>query len=179
MASTQTPFDLLLKTARDLDITIVTGRLWTPRAGHFWIGDQSLAEVLLPHVDSDTVALAVVPGGPGWEHIHPGKGRLDAHQLARLTQVVTEAGGHVYQGKLEELTPKGWIERHGGGQQAVEAESVLDAARAVGWPANLDDYSVLFLDDKPIFHLLARENAGRNVTLLAGMIASDAGDSRR
>jgi len=170
MAETRTAFDLILNTARDLDITVVTGRLWPPRAGSIWLDDQSLEEILLPHASRDGVALGVIPGGPGWEHIRPGKSGLDAEKLERLAQIVAEAGGTLYQGRLELLTPQQWLERHGQTQQFSNTQAMIEAARASGWPAEFGDYPVLFLDAQPIFHLLARENVGRNVTLLVGTL---------
>ena len=174
MTQTHTSFDLLLHHARDLDVTVVTGRLWPPKAGCMWLGDQSLEEILLPHTTGDAVALAIIPGGPGWEHVRIGGGTLSADQLARLTQIASEAGGNLYRGRLEQLTPEQWLERHGRGQQAGSAQSRIDAAKDAGWPAAFGDYPVLFLDKQPIYHLIARENIGRNVTLLIGTLLKSA-----
>jgi len=170
MAEPRTAFDLILNSARELDITVITGRLWPPRAGSIWLDDQSLEEILLPHASSHGVALAVIPGGPGWEHVRQGKSGLDAEKLAQLARIVAEAGGTLYQGRLELLTPQRWLERHGQMQQFDNAQAMLEAARESGWPANFGDYPVLFLDEQAIYHLLARENVGRNVTLLVGTL---------
>ena len=181
MTQMQTNFDLLLSGARDLDISVITGRLWPPKVGDMWIGDQSLDELLLPHATRDAVALAIIPGGPGWEHVRMGKGTLDAEEFERLSQLVRAAGGHIYQGRLARLTPKDWLEQHPQLQQAAVGQSTLDMAKAAGWPASFGNYPVLFLDDRSIYHLLAREDVGRNVTLLIGTIAhpAQAADSER
>jgi hypothetical protein len=173
MTHPETAFDVLLNTARDLDITIITGRLWPPQAGALSIGDRSLEEIVLPHATADEIALAIIPGGPGWEHIRYGNAVLDAGQLARLERVVAEAGGHVYRGRLAVRTPAEWLQRHGG-PPPDPGISAFEVAQAAGWPAAFGDTPVLFLDDQPLYYLLARENVGRNATLLVAPIAHQA-----
>jgi hypothetical protein len=170
MTQEKTIFDDLLDLALDLDVTIVSGAIAPPYEGQMWIGDRVLADILESHPPRQPVAIAIVPGGPGRDYIQAGRTTLDANGLARLALVVGDAGGHIYQGMLDSYTPEEWIQRHGSLQQVAEAQSPLETARALGWPATFDDTRVLFLDDKPLYHLLARENAGRVVTMLAGTI---------
>jgi hypothetical protein len=170
MTQRQPIFDTLLDMALDMDITIVSGPLAPPYEGQMWIGDRVLTDILEVRRPGPPVAIAIVPGGPGSEYIQAGRGTLDVEGLARLARKTGDAGGHVYQGMLNSYTPEEWIERHGGQQQVSESQSVLEAARSLGWPATFDDDRVLFLDDKPLYHLLARENAGRVVTMLVGVI---------
>jgi hypothetical protein len=187
MARTQTPFDLLVQVADDLDITFVTGQLWPPYNGQMWFGDRTLSDILLPDSAPRHVAGVFASGGPTWDHVRIGRGVLDSEGLARLAQVAAEMGGNVYQGRLALITPAEWLKLHSGDVRAeleqerghregaeirgVDAEPLLDKARAAGWPPNFGDEPVLFLGDEPIFNLLATENAGRNVTLLVGDIA--------
>jgi hypothetical protein len=173
MTEPQTTFDLVLKNARDLGILVITGRLWPPRAGALWIGDQSLAELLASHAIGNMVALGIIAGGPGWAAVQPGTRRLDAAQITQLRQIVAEANGSVYQGRLQVLTPTRWLVQRGLAPADENPQATLEAARASGWPADFDDDPVLFLDDQPIYHLLARENVGRNMTLLIGVLNLD------
>lgn len=176
MAEERTIFDELLDLALDLDVTIVSGPLAPPYEGQMWVGDRVLADILESQPRGQPVAIAIMPGGPGREYIQAGRTTLDADGLARLTQVVGDAGGHVYQGLLDSYTPEEWIQRHGGPFQLGESQSLLETARGFGWPATFDDTRVLFLDDKPLYHLLARENTGRVVTMLAGTIDAPPGN---
>ena len=195
MARTQTTFEALEQLARDMDIGFVSGPLQPPQAGRLYLGERSLGEIVLPTWAEQPIALAIAAGGPNDGHVLTGTASLDAEGLARLEQAVHAAGGHVYQGRLAQLTPADWLQRHGGpaSMQAERAPSsasygwhdnlanaeiaaldtgpVIAAARAAGWPAAFADEPVLFLGDEPLYYLLMRENAGRNVTMLIGALA--------
>jgi len=173
MTEAQTTFDQVLKGARNLGVLVITGRLWPPKAGALWIGDQSLAELLAPHALGNMVALGIIAGGPGWAYVQAGTRPLDAAQITQLRQLAAEAGGTVYLGRLQVLTPARWLVQRGLALADGDPQSTLEAARASGWPADFDDDPVLFLDDQPIYHLLARENVGRNMTLVIGVLAAD------
>jgi hypothetical protein len=173
MAEAETTFDQVLKGARDLGVLVITGRLWPPRAGALWIGDQSLTELLAPYALGNRAALGIIAGGPGWTDLQPGTQRLDAGQIAQLRQLVAEAGGTVYLGRLQVLTPARWLTERDRAPADADPQAALEAARASGWPADFDDDPVLFLDEQPVYHLLARENIGRNMTLLVGVLDAD------
>lgn len=197
MARTQTTFDALGQLARDLGIRMISGALQPPDGGQLYLGGRSLAEILLPDWAGRPVALAVIAGGPPHEQAGGGTALLGREALARLTAAVSDAGGHVYYGRLSELRPADWLRRHGQGDRQTEqvatasrhgwrdnlenAETAalgtgptLDAARAAGWPAAFADEPVLFLDDQPVYYLLMREDAGRNVALLVAGLDEDA-----
>jgi len=195
MARTQTTFEELEELARDLDIGFVGGPLQPPQAGHLYLGDRSLAEIVLPTWADQPVALAIAAGGPADEHVLAGTATLDADALARLERAIQAAGGHVYQGRLSQLTPAEWLQRHGGPANmqterapssaaygwhdnlanaetaALDTGPVIAAARAAGWPAAFADEPVLFLGEEPVYYLLMREDVGRSVTMLIGMLA--------
>jgi hypothetical protein len=195
MARTQTTFEALEELARDLDIGLVSGPLQPPEAGRLYLGRRSLAEIVLSTWADQPIALAIAAGGPTDEQVLTGTTTLDADALARLERAIHAAGGHVYQGRLAQLTPAKWLQRQGGpaSMQSERAPSsaaygwhdnlanaeiatldtgpVLAAARAAGWPAVFADEPVLFLGDEPVYYLLMRENVGRNVTMLIGVLA--------
>ncbi|HJZ50089.1 MAG TPA: hypothetical protein VKE41_23110, partial [Roseiflexaceae bacterium] len=100
MAHTQTRFEALEQLARDLDIGLVSGPLQPPEAGQLYLGNRSLAEILLPTWANRQVALAVAAGAPGREQVLAGTATLNADGLARLERAVHAAGGHVYEGML-------------------------------------------------------------------------------
>jgi hypothetical protein len=83
----------------------------------------------------------------------------------------TASGGSVHQGLLAVLTPVTWLNRHDDTQPVKETAATFAAAKVAGWPAHCGNDSVLFLDDRSIFSLLAAGNIGRTVTLLVGTIA--------
>ena len=197
MKRTQTPFEALEQLASDLDIGFISGALQPPDAGRLILGERSLAEILLPVWSAGTAAIAVAAGGPPHEHVSIGRSALNADALARLEAAAQAAGGHVYQGRIAQLTPADWLERHGDavssrGEGApstnargwrddmpnaeitslasLETSPLLAAAQAAGWPATFANEPVLFLDDQPLYYLLMRENVGRNVTLLIGAL---------
>jgi hypothetical protein len=194
MSERETNYDALLEVARDLKLGFISGPLQPPEAGRLWLGNESLADILLPAWSDRRVAIAVMPGGPGRERVFAGSAVLSSSDLARLEQAAASAGGHVYQGRLALLTPADWLRLHGGDpQRAASAEPpprpagwqdnpataqvasldtgpVYEAARAAGWPATFADEPVLFLGDQPLYHLLMRENVGRVVTLLIGAL---------
>jgi hypothetical protein len=195
MARTQTAFEALEQLARDLDIGLVSGPLQPPESGQLFLGDRSLAEILLTTWADQPIALAIAAGGPSYEQVVDGTASLDADALGRLEHAVHAAGGHVYQGRLAQYTPAEWLQRYGGpvNLQSERAPSsatygwhdnlanaeiasldtgpVLAAARAAGWPAAFADEPVLFLGEEPVYYLLMRENVGRNVTMLIGALA--------
>jgi hypothetical protein len=195
MAHTHTTFEALEQLARDLHIGLVSGPLQPPEAGRLFLGNRSLAEIVLSTWADQPIALAIAAGGTSHEQVLAGTATLDTEALARLEGAVHAAGGHVYQGRLAQLTPAEWLQRYGGpaNMQSERAPSstkygwhdnlanaeiasldtgpVLAAARAAGWPAAFGDEPVLFLGEEPVYYLLMRENVGRNVTLLIGALA--------
>jgi hypothetical protein len=172
MTEQHTGFDILLETARDLAITVVSGKLWPPLDGRMWIGARSLDEILCPNHSERQVAIVIAPGGPGSTHIHAGQGSLYARDLNRLAQEATTVGGSFSHGWLAVLTPEMWLQRHDNPPHGAGTRATLDAATATGWPASFGDGPVLFLDDHSIYSLLAQANVGRTVTLLVGTIAA-------
>jgi hypothetical protein len=156
MTQIHTSFDALLATAHDLAITVVSGQLGPPMDGRMWIGNRALDTILCPDHAERQVAILVAPGGPGATAIHIGQRTLDATGLDRLTQNTAAAGGSLTQGN----TPHN-----------VGTQTTFEAATAAGWPASCGDNPVLFLDDAPIYTLLAQANVGRTITLLVGTVA--------
>lgn len=196
-AHTAYDYDGLLKLARDLDMTSIMGALTPPLNGRMWFGDQTLEDLLLPDGKARQVMLVIAPGGPPQIHHAPGKGTLDADSRARVEQAVHAAGGQAYQGRLALLTPERWLEHHAdqahdanrqeqlataagnwtrdmqGTEKRAAFSSILPAAVEAGWPRNIGDQATLFLDDEPLFHLMEKQNVGRNVLLLVGEIAPE------
>jgi hypothetical protein len=186
-------FEALEQLARDLDIGFISGPLQPPEAGQLYLGSRSLAEILLSTWANRPVALAVAAGAPTYEQVLTGTAMLNADALARLERAVHEAGGHVYQGELAQLTPAEWLQLHAR-STSVQSErapsnpydshdnlanapiaspvtqSTLAAASAAGWPPAFGDEPVLFIGDEPLYYLLMRENVGRNVTMLIGAL---------
>jgi len=171
MAQSYTSFDALLTTARDLDLTVVTGRLWPPLNGHMWIGGRSLDTVLCPDQTGRQVAILIAPGGPGETHIHIGWHILNMEGLARLARDATASGGSLHQGRLALRTSDSWLTDHSGTPPGADIQARYDAARTFGWPAHCGHDTVLFLDDQPIYSLLVQANVGRTVTLLVAAVA--------
>ena len=173
MTHVLTSFDALLATAHDLAITVVTGQLGPPIDGRMWIGNRALDTILCPDGAERRVAILIAPGGPGRTAIHIGRRTLDAADLDRLTQNTAAAGGSLTQGHLAVLTPEMWLARHDSApHNNVGTQTTLAAATAAGWPASCGNNPVLFLDDLPIYALLAQANVGRTVTLLVATIAA-------
>jgi hypothetical protein len=172
MTDVHTSFDTLLATAHDLAIAVITGQLGPPIDGRMWIGNRALDTILCPDGAERQVAILIAPGGPGRTAIHIGRRTLDAADLDRLTQNSAAAGGSLTQGHLAVLTPEMWLARHDSTQHTVGTQTILEAATAAGWPASCGNNPVLFLDDLPIYALLAQANVGRTVTLLVGTIAA-------
>lgn len=194
MARTQTSFDALESLARDLGIGLISGQLQPPDAGRLYLGNRSLADIIAPTWGDRRVALVVAAGGPSADHVRAGTGTLHSDDLDRLEQAAHAAGGHVYQGQLAVLTPRDWLERYGNTSSVrpelapssaqygwddnlsnaetatLDTSPELAAARAAGWPAAFADEPVLFLDDQPLYYILMQEDAGRNVTLLIGLL---------
>jgi hypothetical protein len=115
------------------------------------------------------VAILIAPGGPGATTIHSGRHTLDAADLDRLIQNTAAAGGSLTQGHLAVLTPEMWPARHDSALHNAGKQTTFEAA---GWPASCGNNPVLFLDDLPIYALLAQANVGRTVTLLVETIAA-------
>jgi hypothetical protein len=194
MAQTQTTFDALMRLAHDLDIGFISGPLQPPAGGRLFLGARSLADLLLPSLANQLVAIGILAGGPGAERVSLGKTALSADSAARLVDAVEEAGGHLYQGRLALLTPEEWLRRRGNAPAPHDAPydlpgpgtwsdnrenaqlagmgagELMDTARAAGWPSTFADEPVLFLGDEPLYYLLMRENVGRVVTLLIGAV---------
>ena len=172
MTQAHTSFDALLATAQDLGITMVTGQLGPPIAGRMWIGNRALDTILCPDQAERQVAILIAPGGTGQTIIHTGQRMIDAEGLERLNQNTLVAGGILTQGHLAILTPEMWLARHSSVADNRGAKTTFEAATAAGWPASCGDNPVLFLDDMPMYALLAQANVGRAVTLLLGTIAA-------
>ena len=172
MVQSDTSFDTLLTTARDLALTVVSGQLGPPFAGSMWIGNQSLDAILCSDHAERQVAIMIAPGGPGTTYIRHGQGTLDAAGMKRLTHDAAASGGHVSQGWLAVRTPTSWLTDHAGTPHSAATPATLDMATVAGWPANGGNNPVLFLDDQSIFALLAQANVGRTITLLVGAITS-------
>lgn len=169
MIESQTIFDGLLKTARELAMTVVTGQLWPPIGGRMWIGKHSLDEILCPNQSEQQVAFLIAPGGPGSTFIQTGKRVLNAADLKRLAEEAVAAGGSLTEGRLAVLTPAAWLKRHRPGIYD-HRPTTLETANAVGWPHNCGDEAVLFLDDQSIYSLMAQVSVGRTVTMLVGAL---------
>lgn len=169
MIESQTIFDGLLKTARELAMTVVTGQLWPPIGGRMWIGKHSLDEILCPNQSERQVAFLIAPGGPGSTFIQTGKRVLNAADLKRLAEEAVAAGGSLTEGRLAVLTPAAWLKRHRPGMYD-HRPTILETATAVGWPHNCGDEAVLFLDDQSIYSLMAQVSVGRTVTMLVGAL---------
>lgn len=172
MTQVHTSFDALLATAHDLAITVITGQLGPPIEGRMWIGNRALDTILCPDGAERQVAILIAPGGPGQTTIRIGRRTLDATDLDRLAQNSAAAGGSLTQGNLAVLTPEMWLARHDSAPHTAGTQTTLAAATAAGWPASCGNNPVLFLDDMPIYALLAQANVGRTVTLLVGTLAA-------
>lgn len=194
MERTQTPFDLLHSVAREVGAMIVAGALAPPMDGRMWIGKQSLEELLLPDGAPRMVMLLLLPGGPPERHATRGHGFLSDEGQRRLSEVATAAGARVLRGRLALLTPETWLDRGQGASvdgpveepygtaanprphpdnvqgRGVDHDPVIEHARAHGWPANFGNYPTLFLDDRPLFNIMAQENVGRDVVLVVGRL---------
>lgn len=170
----ETGFDSLLATAHDLGITSVTGQLGPPIAGRMWLGSHSLDAILCPDRAERQVAILIAPGGTSETTIHLGQQILGTAELAQLADTSAASGGSLTQGWLAVLTPAMWLERHPHAPAANSGSDILAAAIAAGWPASCDDNAVLFLDDAPLYALLAQANVGRAVTLLVATVATPA-----
>jgi hypothetical protein len=193
MAQAQTAFDALEQLARELDIGMVSGPLQPPQNGRLFLGDRSLADLLLPIWSDRLVAILIASGGQSHAHVRSGRASLGDDALARLETAAQQSSGHVYRGRLAQLTPETWLQRFGNSNPSDErlpstsqygwsdnldnAETAalgtsptLAAARATGWPAAFAEEPVLFLDRQPIYYLMMQEDAGRNVTMLIGAL---------
>jgi hypothetical protein len=184
------PYDRLRDLAHDLDATIIAGAVAPPMNGRMWVADRALDELLLPDGQACMVTLLIAPGGAPQHYVALGRGTLDAVGRQRLGELAATTRTALYEGRLALLTPADWLTLHSPPDQhsgSVAAEAAMDGVRtdsrgsevggayddaliqraqAMGWPANLSNGQWLFLDDRPLFHLMATENVGRDVILV-------------
>jgi hypothetical protein len=185
-----TAYDQLRDLAHDLDATIIAGAVAPPINGRMWVADRALDELLLPDGQACMVTLLIAPGGPPQHHIVLGRGTLDEAGRRRLGELAAATKSSLYEGRLALLTPADWITLHRSpdsppGSLSADAamddvhtdsrgsevggaydDALIQRAQAMGWPANLSNGQWLFLDERPLFHLLASTNVGRDVVLL-------------
>src|SRR5688500_8125474 len=136
MTQSETLIDDRLGTARDPNITVVTGQLGPPPDWAMCSGDASRSATLCPDQSERPVAILMVPGGPGRNRIRIGRGTLAASDLTRLARNATASGGSVHQGLLAVLTPVTWLNRHDDTQPVKETAATFAAAKVAGWPAH-------------------------------------------
>jgi hypothetical protein len=187
-------YDQLHQLAGDLGLTFIAGALGPPMDGRLWIADHALDEVLLPDGQPCVATLLIAPGGPPENQVSVGRGRLDAQGLQRLRKIVSATHAALYEGRLAHLSPTDWLALHASPpppqgtlndpdaaaaarpnsgnseMRGFDDDAVIRQAKAAGWPANVGNYRTLFLDDQPLYHLLAKENTGRNVILVVGRV---------
>jgi hypothetical protein len=192
MQHERAPYDLLRDLAHDLDITIIAGAVAPPMNGLMLVAGRALDELLLPDGQACMSTLLIAPGGPPQHYISLGHGTLDEQGRRRLAEHADRTKLALYEGRLALLTPADWITLHSSSDHlpdSLAAEAAVDSihinsrgsevggayddaliqrAQALGWPANLRNGQWLFLDEQPLFHLLAKENVGRDVVLVVG-----------
>jgi hypothetical protein len=184
------PYDQLRDLAHDLNATIIAGAIAPPMNGRMMVAGRALDELLLPDGQACMVTLLIAAGGPSQHHIALGRGRLDEVGRQRLGELSAATRSSLYQGRLALLRPADWITLHSStgslpGSLAADAavdgehthsrgsevggaydDALMQRAQAMGWPANLSNGQWLFLDDRPLFHIMAKENVGREVVLV-------------
>jgi hypothetical protein len=185
-----TAFDRLRELAHDLDATMIAGALAPPMNGRMWVADRALDELLLPDGQACMVTMLIAPGGPPQHHFALGHGTLDAGGRQHMGELAATTSAALYEGRLALLTPADWISLHSSPESemsslaadpAVDAvhidsrgsevggaydDALIQRAQAMGWPANLSNGQWLFLDERPLYHILAKENVGRDVILV-------------
>jgi hypothetical protein len=185
-----TDYDRLRDLAHELDATIIAGAVAPPMNGQMWVADRTLEELLLPDGEACIVTLLIAAGGAPQHHIDVGRGALDEAGRQRMSELAAAIGASLHQGRLALLTPADWLALHPSPDQrpdsgavpgAVEGghlntegaqvegsrnDALLEQAQAHGWPANLSNGPTLFLDERPLYHIMAQENVGRNVVLV-------------
>jgi hypothetical protein len=183
-------YDQLGDLARDLDATIIAGAIAPPMNGRMWVADRALDELLLPDGQACMVTLLIAPGGSPQHYVALGRGRLDESGRRRLGELAATTRAALYEGRLALLTPADWLALHpspdplpdslaadatvdgahtdsrGSEVGGAYDDALMQRAQAMGWPANLSNGQWLFLDERPLFHLLAKENVGREVVLV-------------
>jgi hypothetical protein len=183
-------YDRLRDLAHDFDATMIAGAVTPPMNGRMWVADRALDELLLPDGQACMVTMLIAPGGPSQHHVALGQGRLDAGDRQRLAELAATTSAALCEGRLALLTPADWISLHSSPDSGMNllvddaaADSVhidsrgsevggayddplIQRAQAMGWPANLSNGQWLFLDQQPLYHILAKENVGRDVILV-------------
>jgi hypothetical protein len=184
------PYDQLRDLAHDLDATIIAGAVAPPINGRMWVADRALDELLLPDGQPSMVTLLIAPGGPPQHYIARGHGTLDEVGRQRLSELAATTKAALHEGRRALLTPADWITLHSSPNQlpgSLVADAAVDGvhtdsrgsevggayddplmqrAQAMRWPANLSNGQWLFLDERPLFHLLAAKNVGHDVMLV-------------
>jgi len=188
-------YDRFRDLAHELDATIIAGAVAPPMNGRMWVADRALDELLLPDGQACRVTMIIAPGGSSQHYITLGRGTLDEAGRQRLGELAATTNTAMYEGRLALLTPADWITLHQSSDRlpASAPAGVVDGfstdsrgsevggayddalirhAQALGWPANLSNGQWLFLDDRPLYHLMAKENVGRNVVLVVAYHAA-------
>jgi len=182
-------YDQLRDIAHELDATIIAGAVAPPMNGRMWVADRALDELLLPDGQACMVTLLIAPGGSPQHSVALGRGTLDEAGRQRLGELAATTNTAIYEGRLALLTPTDWIKLYQSSDQlpgSVAAgvvngaftdsrgsevggaydDALIQRAQALGWPANLSNGQWLFLDDRPLYHLMAKENVGRDIVLV-------------
>jgi hypothetical protein len=183
-------YDWLRDLAHDFDATIIAGAVAPPMNGRMWVADRALDELLLPDGQACMVTMLIARGGPPQHHIALGRGMLDADGRQRLSELASKASAAIYEGRLALLTPADWISLHSSSESGMSSladapaansvdidsrgsevggaydDQLIQRAQALGWPANLRNGQWLFLDEQPLYHILAKENVGRDAMLV-------------
>src|SRR5581483_8478440 len=147
MAQAQTAFDALEQLARELDIGMVSGPLQPPQNGHLFLGDRSLAELILPIWGAPQVAILIAPGGENRAHLLSGRAVLGGDALARLEAAAQQSSGHVYRGRLAQLTPETWLQHYRDASRA--AIEGMPSTSEFDWRDNLENAEIAALDTSP------------------------------
>jgi hypothetical protein len=190
MAHQVASYDRFRELAHDLDATMIAGAVAPPMNGRMWVADRALDELLLPDGQACMVTMLIAPGGPPQHYIALGHGTLDEAGRQRLGDLAAATRAALVEGRLALLTPADWLALHPSPEQlpgaagaanvldgmpidsgdseigSVENSALLERAQAQGWPSNLSNGPNLFVDDRPLYHIMAQENVGRNIVLL-------------
>jgi len=190
MQHERAPYDQLRDLAHDLKATIIAGAVAPPLNGRMLVAGRVLDELLLPDGQACMVTLLIASGGPPQHYIALGRGALDAAGRNRLGELAAATRSSLYAGWLALLSPADWLSLHPSpdlpaGSLPADAttddvhtdsrgsevggaydDALMQRAQALGWPANLNNGQWLFLDEQPLYHILAKENVGRDVVLV-------------